>query len=49
MASVTLENVFKIYPGGVTAVNDVNLEVKDKEFLVLVGPVRLRQERRRCA
>jgi len=38
MASVTLENVFKIYPGGVTAVNDVNLEVKDKEFLVLVGP-----------
>ncbi|MCC5849437.1 MAG: sn-glycerol-3-phosphate ABC transporter ATP-binding protein UgpC [Verrucomicrobia bacterium] len=38
MANVTLKNVFKVYPGNVTAVRDVNLEIKDKEFVVLVGP-----------
>jgi len=38
MAQVQLENISKIYRGGVKAVNDVNLTVKDKEFLVLVGP-----------
>lgn len=38
MANVVLENVFKIYPGDVTAVNDANLEIQDKEFVVLVGP-----------
>lgn len=38
MAEVRLENVFKIYPGNVKAVDDVNLTIKDKEFLVLVGP-----------
>ncbi len=39
MASVTLSNVFKYYPGADTpSVNDVNLEIQDKEFLVLVGP-----------
>lgn len=38
MASVTLENVSKIFPGGVKAVDSVSLEVRDKEFLVLVGP-----------
>lgn len=38
MAKVTLKNVSKAFPGGVQAVNDVNLEVDDKEFLVLVGP-----------
>ncbi|NDE76451.1 MAG: ABC transporter ATP-binding protein, partial [Proteobacteria bacterium] len=37
MASVTLEHVTKRF-GEVTAVRDVNIEVKDKEFLVLVGP-----------
>ncbi|MBE3557199.1 MAG: sn-glycerol-3-phosphate ABC transporter ATP-binding protein UgpC [Firmicutes bacterium] len=37
MASVTLEHVFKQY-GEVTAVKDFNLDVKDKEFIVLVGP-----------
>ena len=37
MASVTLERVTKKF-GDVIAVNDVNIEVKDKEFLVLVGP-----------
>ncbi|MDD2237943.1 MAG: sn-glycerol-3-phosphate ABC transporter ATP-binding protein UgpC [Kiritimatiellae bacterium] len=38
MGKVTLEHVFKIYPGNVTVVDDVNLEIQDKEFLVLVGP-----------
>jgi multiple sugar transport system ATP-binding protein len=37
MASVTFKNVVKKY-GDVTAVNDLNIEVDDKEFLVLVGP-----------
>jgi multiple sugar transport system ATP-binding protein len=30
--------VYKRYAGGVTAVSDLNIEVEDKEFLVLVGP-----------
>ena len=38
MASLSLRHIYKKYPGGVTAVSDFNLEVKDKEFLVLVGP-----------
>ncbi|MEA2676116.1 MAG: multiple sugar transport system ATP-binding protein [Chloroflexota bacterium] len=37
MATVTFEHVFKRY-GDVTAVNDLNLEIQDEEFLVLVGP-----------
>src|SRR5947209_14353785 len=37
MASVTLEHVTKRF-GEVTAVNDININVNDKEFLVLVGP-----------
>ncbi len=38
MAKVLLENVWKIYPGGVVAVNDANLVIEDQEFVVLVGP-----------
>ncbi len=38
MASLSLRHIYKKFPGGVTAVSDFNLEVKDKEFLVLVGP-----------
>ena len=38
MASLSLRNVYKRYPGGVTAVTDFNLEIKDKEFIILVGP-----------
>ena len=37
MASVTYDHVFKRF-GEVTAVNDLNIEIVDKEFLVLVGP-----------
>ncbi|BDI29110.1 sugar ABC transporter ATP-binding protein [Capsulimonas corticalis] len=38
MAQVTLKNVFKRYDNKVTAVNDLNLDIRDKEFMVLVGP-----------
>lgn len=38
MAKVTLAHVFKRYGKDVTAVNDFNLEIEDREFLVLVGP-----------
>ncbi|HOK04939.1 MAG TPA: ATP-binding cassette domain-containing protein, partial [Victivallales bacterium] len=38
MAEVTLKNVCKIYPGNVKAVDNVNLHIKDREFVVLVGP-----------
>ncbi|MBE6687957.1 MAG: sn-glycerol-3-phosphate ABC transporter ATP-binding protein UgpC [Ruminococcaceae bacterium] len=38
MASVSLKHIFKKYPGGVTAVSDFCLEIKDKEFIILVGP-----------
>ncbi len=38
MARVVFENVTKVFGEEVTAVADFNLEVQDKEFLVLVGP-----------
>ena len=38
MASVSLKHIYKKYPGGVTAVLDFCLEIKDKEFIILVGP-----------
>ncbi|MBO4219936.1 MAG: sn-glycerol-3-phosphate ABC transporter ATP-binding protein UgpC [Clostridia bacterium] len=38
MASLSLKHIYKKYPGGVTAVSDFTLDIKDKEFLVLVGP-----------
>ena len=37
MASVTYEHVYKRF-GDVTALKDVNLDIENKEFLVLVGP-----------
>ncbi|MBR0466859.1 MAG: sn-glycerol-3-phosphate ABC transporter ATP-binding protein UgpC [Clostridia bacterium] len=38
MAEVILKGIKKVYDGNVTAVHDVNLQIKDKEFIVLVGP-----------
>jgi len=38
MASVKLKNVYKRFEGGVTAVSDFNLDIDDKEFVILVGP-----------
>ena len=38
MAQISLRNVSKIYKDGIRAVDDVNLGIENKEFLVLVGP-----------
>ena len=38
MASLSLRGIYKKYPGGFVAVKDVNLEITDKEFIILVGP-----------
>ena len=38
MASLSFQHVYKKYDGGVVAVSDFNLEVADKEFVILVGP-----------
>ena len=38
MANVSLKHVYKIYDGNVTAVTDFNLDIEDKEFIILVGP-----------
>jgi multiple sugar transport system ATP-binding protein len=38
MAELTLKNVTKIYDNQVEAVTDFNIDVADKEFIVLVGP-----------
>jgi multiple sugar transport system ATP-binding protein len=38
MAGIRLENVTKLFAGGVAAVDNVSLDIADGEFLVLVGP-----------
>ena len=38
MASLSLKNIEKIYPNGFKAVQDFNLEIADKEFIIFVGP-----------
>lgn len=38
MASITFTHVNKTYPGNVQVVPDLNLEIHDKEFVILVGP-----------
>src|SRR5689334_19328205 len=38
MAQVLLDKVSKIYPGGVKAVDAIDLGIRDQEFVVLVGP-----------
>lgn len=38
MANVQLESIKKVYPNGFVAVEEMDLDIKDKEFLVLVGP-----------
>lgn len=38
MASVRLEGIKKVYEGGVVAVHEMDLQINDKEFVVLVGP-----------
>ena len=38
MASLSLKHIFKVYDGGVKAVNDFCMDIEDKEFIVFVGP-----------
>lgn len=38
MANITFKHVNKTYPGNVEVIPDLNLEIKDKEFVILVGP-----------
>ena len=38
MASLSLRNIYKVYPNGFNAVKDFNLEIEDKEFIIFVGP-----------
>src|SRR4051812_25431615 len=38
MAEITFNGVWKRYPDGFEAVKDMNLEVSDGEFMILVGP-----------
>jgi multiple sugar transport system ATP-binding protein len=38
MAQIVLDQVDKTYPGGVKAVDELNLDIADGEFMVLVGP-----------
>jgi multiple sugar transport system ATP-binding protein len=38
MASLKLKNLVKKYPNGFVAVTDFNMDIADKEFLILVGP-----------
>ncbi len=38
MASITLKGIRKTYEDGVTVIDNLNLNIKDKEFVILVGP-----------
>src|SRR6266516_2226308 len=38
MADIVLDQVSKVYSGGVSGVDDLSLEIGDGEFMVLVGP-----------
>ncbi len=38
MANITLKNINKVYKGGVHAVKDFSMEIKEGEFIVFVGP-----------
>ena len=38
MGAIKISSVGKIYPNGTRALGDVNIEINDGEFVVLVGP-----------
>ncbi|MDD4532802.1 MAG: ATP-binding cassette domain-containing protein, partial [Bacilli bacterium] len=38
MASLELNHIYKVYPGGVKAVSDFTMKINNKEFIVFVGP-----------
>ena len=43
MAEIVLDGVTKVFDDGYEAVKDMNLDIADGEFMILVGPVGLRQ------
>ena len=38
MSEITLDKITKRFPDGTEAVKDLDLEIADGEFLILVGP-----------
>lgn len=38
VANLSLKHIYKVYPNGAKAVNDFNMQIEDKEFIVFVGP-----------
>ena len=38
MASLTFNNVTKVYPGNIEVIHGINMDVQDGEFVVIVGP-----------
>ena len=48
MAQITLKNIVKEYGDGFKAVNDINLDIADGEFMIFVGPSAA-ASRRPCA
>ena len=38
MGAIKITNIGKVYPNGKRALEDVNIEINDGEFVVLVGP-----------
>ena len=38
MANITFKSMGKVYPGGVRAISDFNLEIKNEEFIIFIGP-----------
>ena len=38
MSDLSLKHIYKVYPNGTKAVNDFNMQIADKEFIVFVGP-----------
>ncbi len=38
MANLKLEHIYKVYPNGTKAVNDISLDIQNGEFIVFVGP-----------
>ena len=38
MSKISIKNLTKTYKGNVEAVKDINIEIEDKDFFVLLGP-----------
>ena len=38
MAKISMKHLYKVYPNGTKAVNDFDMQIEDREFIVFVGP-----------